>query len=221
MTITDLLNGGAPPLVAILRGVTPNTAATVGEALVEAGIRIIEVPLNSPDPLLSISRLVEAVGDRAVCGAGTVLDIAAVEHVAQAGGKLVVSPNTNPAVIAQAIECGMEAMPGIATPTDAFSAVAAGARRLKLFPAAPLGPGYLKALGEVLPAGTSVWAVGGTDASSLHSWLEAGAEGIGVGGALFRPSMSIEEIARNAEGLVEAWMDITPAGVPKSEAVVR
>ncbi|MFC4296330.1 2-dehydro-3-deoxy-6-phosphogalactonate aldolase [Novosphingobium tardum] len=221
MTISELLDGGAPPLVAILRGVTPTTVASVGEALVEAGIRIIEVPLNSPDPFASIARLVSAVGDRAVCGAGTVLDVAGVERVAAAGGQLIVSPNTDPAVIARAMQIGIEAMPGIVTPTDAFNAVAAGAKRLKLFPAAPLGTGYLKALRDVLPLDTRIWAVGGTDAASLREWLDAGAEGIGVGGALFRPGMAIGEIRKNSAALVGAWKQVSAIGTAANEAMAR
>jgi 2-dehydro-3-deoxyphosphogalactonate aldolase len=205
LTIDDFLSAGAPPLVAILRGVTPDTVASVGHALVDAGIRLIEVPLNSPDPFTSITRLVDAVGAHALCGAGTVLTTAAVDEVVRAGGTLVVTPNTDSRVIARAVELGIETMPGVATPTDAFTAVAAGARRLKLFPAAHLGPGYLKALREVLPREVGLWAVGGTDASTLSSWLGSGAEGIGVGGALFRPGMAISETAQNAADLITAW----------------
>ncbi|WP_423140774.1 2-dehydro-3-deoxy-6-phosphogalactonate aldolase [Parablastomonas sp. CN1-191] len=211
MTITDLLDDGAPPLVAILRGVTPDRVAAVGEALVAAGIRIIEVPLNSPSPLDSIGRLVAAVGNIAVCGAGTVLDVAALDSVASAGGRLIVAPNTNPAVIGRAVALGLEVMPGVATPTEAFAAVAAGATRLKLFPAGPLGPNYVKTLREVLPESSRIWAVGGTDAASLPGWLAAGAEGIGVGGALFRPAMEFDEIARRSADLVGAWRQFASA----------
>jgi 2-dehydro-3-deoxyphosphogalactonate aldolase len=205
MTMDRLLEAGAPPLVAILRGVTVSTVAAVGEALVAAGIRLIEVPLNSPDPLASVAELVNAVGNRALCGAGTVLDEAAVDAVANAGGRLIVTPNTRPKVIARALALELEPLPGVATPTEAFEAIAAGARRLKLFPAGALGPGYLKAMREVLPIETRLWAVGGTDAATLPAWLDAGAEGIGVGGALYRPGMDIATIGRNAGALVDAW----------------
>lgn len=205
MSLDDIIADGAPPIVAILRGLSPDRAVAVGEALVVAGIRLIEVPLNSPDPLTSIKRMCDSLGKRALCGAGTVLTPDAASKVAQAGGRLVVMPNTDKAVIARAVELGLEALPGVATPTEAFKAIAAGARRLKLFPAAHLGPVYLKALSEVLPADVRLWAVGGTDPGTMPAWLDAGAEGIGVGGALFRPSMRVEEVSRNASDLVAAW----------------
>jgi 2-dehydro-3-deoxyphosphogalactonate aldolase len=205
MSIDDLLAEGTPPVVAILRGVKPDEVVAIGEALVAAGVRLIEVPLNSPDPLEGIGRLVAAVGDRALCGAGTVLTPDAVEAVADVGGRLIVTPNTNPAVIARAVTLGLEPMPGFATPTEAFAAVAAGARRLKLFPAAGFGVGYLKAIREVLPAGTRTWAVGGTGAANIGEWLAAGAEGIGVGGSLYKAGDTAETVGARAKALVEAW----------------
>lgn len=205
MTIDDILNDGAPPVVAILRGVTPDAVAAVGEALVAAGIRLIEVPLNSPDPIEGIRRLVDAVGDRALCGAGTVLKPELVDAVAEVGGRLLVTPNTDAAVIARAVALGLEPMPGFATPTEAFTAVAAGAKRLKLFPATGYGTAYLKAIREVLPAGTKTWAVGGTGAGNIGEWLAAGAEGIGVGGALYKAGDSAETVAERATALVAAW----------------
>jgi len=205
MTIDDILADGAPPVVAILRGVTPDTVVGIGEALVAAGIRLIEVPLNSPDPIEGIHRLVDAVGDRALCGAGTVLEPAMVDAVAAVGGKLLVTPNVNPAVISRGVELGMEPMPGFATPTEAFTAVAAGAKRLKLFPAAGFGTGYLKAIREVLPAGVRAWAVGGTGAANIGEWLAAGAEGIGVGGALYKAGDDAATVSARAKALVEAW----------------
>jgi 2-dehydro-3-deoxyphosphogalactonate aldolase len=208
MSIDDLLAEGAPPVVAILRGVKPDEVVAIGEALVAAGVRLIEVPLNSPDPLEGIRRLVEAVGDRALCGAGTVLTPDAVEAVADVGGRLIVTPNTNPAVITRAVTLGLEPMPGFATPTEAFAAVAAGARRLKLFPASGFGVGYLKAIREVLPAGTRTWAVGGTGAANIGDWLAAGAEGIGVGGSLYKAGDTAETVAERAKALVEAWKAI-------------
>jgi len=205
LTIDDILADGAPPVVAILRGVTPDAVVGIGEALVAAGIRLIEVPLNSPDPIEGIRRLVDAMGDRALCGAGTVLEPAMVDAVAAVGGKLLVTPNVNPAVISRGVELGMEPMPGFATPTEAFTAVAAGAKRLKLFPATGFGTGYLKAIREVLPTGVKAWAVGGTGAGNIGEWRAAGAEGIGVGGALYKAGDDAATVAERAKALVEAW----------------
>jgi 2-dehydro-3-deoxyphosphogalactonate aldolase len=209
MTIDDVLTHGAPPVVAILRGVKPDEVAAIGEALVAAGVRLIEVPLNSPDPFDSVRLLVETLGDRALCGAGTVLTPADVDRVAAAGGRLIVTPNTNPAVISRAVELGLEPMPGFATPSEAFAAYGAGARRLKLFPATGFGTGYLKAIREVLPRDASAWAVGGTGANNIGEWLAAGAEGIGVGGALYRPGDTASQVAERAAALVTAWQDAT------------
>jgi len=205
MTIDDMLDDGAPPVVAILRGVRPDEVVGIGEALVANGIRLIEVPLNSPDPITSIRLLVEAMGSRALCGAGTVLTVDRVDAVAEAGGKLLVTPNVNPAVIARGVALGMEPMPGFATPTEAFAAVAAGAQRLKLFPASGFGIGYLKAIREVLPAGTRTWAVGGTGAANIGEWLAAGVEGIGVGGALYKGGDDAATVGARAKAMVEAW----------------
>ncbi len=209
MTIDDLLAAGAPPITAILRGIQPHEAAPVAAALVEAGIRIIEVPLNSPQPLDSIRAVAAAFGDQALIGGGTVLEVAAVEALAEVGGRLMVAPNTDPAVIARAVALGLEAMPGFATPTEAFAAVAAGAVRLKLFPAHVFGPRYVKAITEVLPARARVWAVGGAGAADLGDWLASGAEGIGVGGALYRPGDRPQDVAEKARGLVRAWRAAT------------
>jgi len=203
-----VLARGAPPIVAILRGVRPDEVVAIGEALVAAGIALIEVPLNSPDPLESIARLAAAIGDHALVGAGTVLDPEAVDRVAQAGGRLIVTPNTDAPVIARAVALGLEAMPGFATPSEAFAAIHAGARRLKLFPAAGLGPAYLKAVREILPTDVRCWAVGGTSAANLGDWLNAGAEGIGVGGALYRPGDDAGVVARRARALIEAFRAI-------------
>lgn len=207
MTIDDILAQGAPPVVAILRGIQPREVVAIGEALAGAGIRLIEVPLNSPDPFDSVGRLATALGDRALCGAGTVLTPTDVERVAVAGGRLIVTPNTNPAVISRAVEMGLEVMPGFATPSEAFAAYAAGARRLKLFPASGFGIGYLKAIRDVLPRDAKTWAVGGTGAENLADWLAAGAEGIGVGGALYRPGDGVASVAERAAALVTAWRE--------------
>jgi 2-dehydro-3-deoxyphosphogalactonate aldolase len=205
MTVDDLLASGTAPIVAILRGVAPDEVLAIGEALVDAGIRLIEVPFNSPDPATSIRMLQQAFGDRAAIGGGTVLDIAAVEALAATGGTIMVTPNTNPAVIARGVELGLEPMPGFVTPSEAFQAIAAGARRLKLFPAVAFGPAYLKAVREILPKTVSVWAVGGTGADNLADWLAAGAEGIGVGGALYKPGDTAAVVGTRARALVAAW----------------
>jgi 2-dehydro-3-deoxyphosphogalactonate aldolase len=208
MRIDDILAEGTVPVVAILRGVKPDEVVAIGEALIAAGVRLIEVPLNSPDPIEGIRRLVDACGDRALCGAGTVLDVEAVEAVAGVGGRLIVTPNTDPAVIARAVALGLEPMPGFATPSEAFAAVKAGAKRLKLFPATGFGTGYLKAIREVLPAGTKTWAVGGTGAANFAEWMAAGAEGIGVGSAVYKPGDSAETVGEKARALVAAWRAI-------------
>ncbi len=205
MTVDDLLASGTAPIVAILRGVAPDAVVAIGDALVEAGIRLIEVPFNSPDPTTSIRMLQNRLGDRAAIGGGTVLDVAAVEALAATGGTIMVTPNTNPAVIARGVELGLEPMPGFVTPSEAFQAIAAGARRLKLFPAVALGPAYLKAVREVLPKHVRVWAVGGTGADNLAEWLAAGVEGIGVGGALYKPGDGAVVVGERARALVAAW----------------
>jgi 2-dehydro-3-deoxyphosphogalactonate aldolase len=211
MTIDDILAQGAPPVVAILRGVKPTDVAAIGQVLVGAGIRLIEVPLNSPDPFTSVRILAESFGERALCGAGTVLTSADVDRVAEAGGRLIVMPNTDPAVISRAVTLGLEPMPGFATPSEAFAAYDAGARRLKLFPASGFGMGYLKAIREVLPRDARPWAVGGTGADNFGDWLSAGAEGIGVGGALYRPGDTASQVGERAAALVAAWHESTRA----------
>lgn len=193
------------PLVAILRGLVPEEAVEVGEALVAAGFRTLEVPLNSPRPLESIARLAEALGDRAIVGAGTVLTPAEAHAVADAGGRLMVSPNTDAAVIAAARDRNMLALPGVFTATEAFAALAAGADALKLFPAEIAGPAGLKALRAVLPAGTRVYAVGGVSPETIPAWRAAGASGAGLGSALFTPGRSAAEVGDRAAAFVSAW----------------
>jgi len=205
MDMTTLLAGGAPPVMAILRGLTPADAPAIGTALVEAGIRFIEVPLNSPDPFDSIALLQAAHGGVACIGAGTVLDVAAVDRLARSGARIMVSPNVDAAVIARAVARGLEAMPGFLTPTEAFVAIGAGARRLKIFPSAAFGPGYVRAIREVLPRDVALWAVGGTGAANLHDWLAAGCEGIGVGSALYRAGDAPALVGERARALVAAW----------------
>jgi 2-dehydro-3-deoxyphosphogalactonate aldolase len=203
--IDDLLAAGAPPLIAILRGVTPAEVVDIGAALIAAGVRVIEVPLNSPDPFVSIEALQAEFGRDALIGAGTVLDVEAIDRLAETGARLMVAPNTDRHVIARAIELGLEPMPGFLTPSEAIAATAAGARRLKLFPALSAGTAHLKALCEVLPLDVGIWAVGGVDAESLGGWIEAGAEGVALGGALYRPGNSSGDVGAKAALVVEAW----------------
>lgn len=192
------------PLVAILRGVAPDRVLEIGQILHDSGIRAIEVPLNSPDPFDSVARLAAYFGDACICGAGTVLMRGDVDRVFAAGGTMVVSPNTDPAVISRAIERKMIAMPGFATASEAFTAIAAGASKLKLFPANTYGPGHLKALRAVLPATARVFAVGGVGADQVAQWVQAGAAGFGFGSELYRPEYTTHEISERARRLVEA-----------------
>jgi 2-dehydro-3-deoxyphosphogalactonate aldolase len=192
------------PIVAILRGLTPDRASAVGSAIRGAGIRVLEVPLNSPDPYRSIEILAAESGADCLVGAGTVLSVEQVERTHAAGGRLMVSPNTNPAVIRAAIARGMQVMPGFATASEAFAAVDAGAQILKLFPAATYGPKHLRALREVLPSATKIYPVGGIGAADVGQWIEAGAGGFGFGSELFKPQFTLEEIAARAARVVEA-----------------
>ncbi len=193
------------PLVAILRGVTPNRIAGAAAALFEAGFRAIEVPLNSPEPLKSIEILARAYGDRCLTGAGTVLTMEQVDQVADAGGKLMVTPNTNPDVIARGVKRGLTVMPGFYTPSEGFAAAAAGAKYLKLFPASTGGIGHLQAMLAVLPKTIPVYAVGGVGAGNMSEWRKAGAAGFGLGSELFKPDFTDEEIAIRARKCVAAF----------------
>ncbi|MFN3668231.1 MAG: 2-dehydro-3-deoxy-6-phosphogalactonate aldolase [Brevundimonas sp.] len=193
------------PLVAILRGLTPDEAVAIGEALFDAGFRCLEVPLNSPDPLRSIERLADRFGESMLVGAGTVLTPGAVNDVKAAGGRIIISPNADPAVIAHAKAEGLVSLPGVFTPTEAFAALAAGADGLKLFPAEVAGTAGLKALKAVLPTTAAVFAVGGVDPESFPAWRQAGAGGFGIGSALYRPGDSPETVAARAHRFVEAW----------------
>ena len=192
------------PLIAILRGVKPDEVEAIGETLVEAGFTLIEVPLNSPEPLDSIGRLACRLKGRAVVGAGTVLTAADVASVADVGGTMIISPNTNVDVIAAAAGAGLVSLPGFATPSEAFAALTAGATALKLFPAEAASPAVLKALGAVVPAGTRLLPVGGIAPDNMAPWLAAGAAGFGLGSALYKPGMAAAEVGDRARAFVAA-----------------
>jgi 2-dehydro-3-deoxyphosphogalactonate aldolase len=192
------------PLIAILRGVQPHEVEAIGDALVDARFTLIEVPLNSPDPLDSIARLARRLSDRAMVGAGTVLREADVAAVADAGGTLIISPNANPAVIAASAARGLISLPGIATPTEAFAAVDAGATALKLFPAEAASPTVLKAMRAVLPKDMRVLPVGGIAPDNMQPWRDAGAAGFGLGSALYQPGLTAIEVGERAAAFVAA-----------------
>jgi 2-dehydro-3-deoxyphosphogalactonate aldolase len=192
------------PAVAIIRGVTPAEAPAIGEALFRAGVRGVEVPLNSPDPLDSIAALVAGFRGRMAIGAGTVLSPEKVEMVCAIGGTLIVSPNSDPAVIRKSVTLGLVPIPGFATASEAFTALQAGARHLKLFPAATYGPGHIKQLKAVLPPTAVVWAVGGVGAQHFDEWWAAGARAFGLGSELYKAGQSAEETYDKAVKVVDA-----------------
>ena len=198
------------PLVAILRGITPAEAVAVGHALVDAGWSLIEVPLNSPQPLASIAALARAL-PQALVGAGTVLTASDVRAVADAGAGLVVAPNTDLAVIAESLQRGLVCLPGVATPTEAFAALAADAQGLKLFPAESVTPAVLKALRAVLPAATALLPVGGITPDNMAAYRAAGASGFGIGSALYKPGMTVAEVALQARRFAAAWRALAGA----------
>jgi 2-dehydro-3-deoxyphosphogalactonate aldolase len=193
------------PLIAILRGILPEEVVSIGEILVDAGFTLIEVPLNSPQALVSIKAMAEALSGRAVIGAGTVLTPDEVDAVATAGGRLIVSPDFDPSVVARAGARGLVSLPGVMTPTEAFAALAAGADGLKLFPGEALSPGFVKGLRAVLPQPVKLVPTGGVDLDTLHQWKRAGASGAGLGGALYRPGDRAEDVGLRARALVDAW----------------
>jgi 2-dehydro-3-deoxyphosphogalactonate aldolase len=200
------------PLVAILRGLTPDEAEPVGQALVEAGFRLIEVPLNSPWPLESIARLAARFGEVATIGAGTVTTVAQVAEVRDAGGTLVVSPHTDESVIAATAAAGLLSLPGFLTPSEAFAALGAGAHALKLFPAEAVSPAVLKAQRAVLPREVPVLPVGGIVPDNLAPWLAAGADGFGLGSALYRAGLTPAEVSERARRFVAALQERPRAG---------
>jgi 2-dehydro-3-deoxyphosphogalactonate aldolase len=190
------------PLVSILRGVKPDEVVAIGEALVGAGIPVIEVPLNSPEPIESIRRLAARFGGDALVGAGTVLDPADCARIAAAGGRLIVTPHADPEVVRAAKAAGMVAVPGFMTPAEAFALLKAGADGLKLFPAEAASPAVVKAMLAVLPKGTPILPVGGIEAGNMGPWRAAGAAGFGIGSAIYRPGDTPEVVAGKARALL-------------------
>lgn len=193
------------PLIAILRGVKPEEIVPVGLALYDAGFRLIEIPLNSPQPLKSIGLLAAELGDRALIGAGTVLSTGQVEEVAQAGGRLIVSPNCNPEVIRATRRAGLFSSPGVATPSEGFAALEAGAQVLKLFPAEQFNPSIVKAWRAVFSRDIALLPVGGITPAGMAAYVDAGASGFGLGSALYKPGMSATEVGENGKAFVAAW----------------
>lgn len=196
------------PIIAILRGITPGEAVDVTEAILDAGIDRIEVPLNSPDAVTSIAAMARAFPD-AMIGAGTVLTEDDVQRVSDVGGRLIVSPNMDRAVIAKTVSLGLQSWPGVFSPTEAFAALQAGATGLKLFPGDMAGPKGLKAMRAVLPPSTQVFAVGGAGPANFAEWIAAGADGFGIGSALYKPGIEPAHVGANAKAIVAAYEEAT------------
>ncbi|ANG90903.1 2-dehydro-3-deoxy-6-phosphogalactonate aldolase [Enterobacteriaceae bacterium 155047] len=195
------------PLIAILRGITPDEAVAHVGAAIDAGFDAVEIPLNSPEWEKSIPAVVEAFGDKALIGAGTVLQPEQVDQLAKMGCKLIVTPNIHPEVIRRAVSYGMTVCPGCATATEAFTALDAGAQALKIFPSSAFGPDYIKALKAVLPASVPVFAVGGVTPENLAQWINSGCAGAGLGSDLYRAGQSVERTATQAAAFVEAYRE--------------
>ena len=205
------------PLVAILRGIRPDEVVSIGRTLADAGFRVLEVPLNSPQPMDSIRRLANSLGENYLIGAGTVMTVAQVSDVAAAGGRLVVMPHADVSVIRAAKAAGLVCVPGVATPTEAFAALAAGADGLKLFPAEQASPRVLKAWRAVLPKAVAVLPVGGITPDTMAAWVTAGASGFGIGSALYAPGVDIDEVGRRARTFAQAWAEM-PSTLKESRA---
>lgn len=199
------------PLIAILRGVTPDEIVPVGRALYDAGFRVIEIPLNSPQPYESIRRLTAELGDSCLIGAGTVLTEAQVAEVAAAGGRLIVSPNANLAVIRASKAAGLVSAPGVATPSEGFAALEAGADSLKLFPAEQLGPAVVKAWRAVFPKELALLPVGGITPDNMGPYVAAGANGFGLGSALYKPGLTAAQVSANAQAFAAGWRAVKNA----------
>jgi 2-dehydro-3-deoxyphosphogalactonate aldolase len=203
MNLNDALKSCG--IIAILRGVTASEVIQVADVLLEAGVKVVEVPLNSPDPFVSISKLAKAFAGRMVVGAGTVLSVQDVNMLKESGGTISVSPDCNPETIARAIALGLDPLPGVFTPTEAFAAIRAGAQHLKLFPAEVASPTTVKAWRAVLPKAVQVHAVGGVTPSNMAEWLACGVSGFGIGSSLYKPGMSLSTVSESAATLVAAW----------------